>query len=58
MKRLYKHKLSGELVLVGDSVFIAKHPLVRRWYTVDSLLIRSNIVNGNLILIGNNFRFK
>lgn len=58
MKRLYKHKLSGELVLVGDNVFIAKHPIVRRWYTVDSLLIRREIVNGNLTHIGNNFRFK
>jgi len=58
MKRLYKHKISGELVLVGDSVFIAKHPLVRRWYGVDSLLIRREIVNGNLTHIVNNFRFK
>ena len=56
--KIYKHRLSGELVIVGDMVFIAKHPLIARWYDVDSLLIEREISNGNLILIGNNFRRK
>lgn len=56
--KLYKDKRSGELVLVGYRVFITKHPLVSRWRDVDSLLVECEIANGNLILIGNNFRRK
>lgn len=56
--KLYKDKRSGELVLVGDRLFITKHPLVKRWRDVDYLLVGREIANGNLILIGNNFRRK
>lgn len=56
--KLYKDKRSGELVLVGNRVFITKHPLVSRWKVTDSLLVEREISNGNLVLIGNNFRRK
>lgn len=58
MKRLYKHRLSNELVLVGGNTPIAWHPFIKRWYEVALLLVEREISNGNLVLISNNFRRK
>lgn len=58
MKRLYRHRLSNELVLVGGNTPIARHPLIKCWYGVALLLVEREISNGNLVLIGNNLRRK